>query len=82
MHRSRIEYLSLVIYKWLAQNDRLLDKKYWQGELWRVSRASDDALSAINAGHCYERPVLVSPYLNRRKAMGTVAIPWMIDLHR
>src|ERR1700685_4285956 len=27
-----IEYLSLVIYKWLVQNDRLLDKKYLVGE--------------------------------------------------
>ncbi len=27
-----IEYLSLVIYKWLVQNDRLLDKKYLAGE--------------------------------------------------
>src|ERR1700677_2112838 len=27
-----IEYLSLVIYKWLVQNDQLLDKKYLVGE--------------------------------------------------
>src|SRR5271170_7185331 len=27
-----------------------------RGELWRVSRAADDALSAINSGRCYERP--------------------------
>jgi carboxypeptidase C (cathepsin A) len=27
-----IEYLSLVIYKWLVKNDRLLDKKYLIGE--------------------------------------------------
>src|SRR6202050_4593688 len=30
--KQDIEYLSLVIYKWLAQNDRLLDKKYLVGE--------------------------------------------------
>src|ERR1700678_1602117 len=27
-----------------------------RGELWRVSRATDDALSSIKAGPCYERP--------------------------
>src|SRR5580700_6899037 len=27
-----------------------------RGELWRVSRAAVDALSAINAGRCHERP--------------------------
>src|ERR1700709_2630649 len=27
-----IEYLSLVIYKWLVKNDRLMDKKYLAGE--------------------------------------------------
>src|ERR1700678_2773776 len=27
-----------------------------RGELWRVSRATHDALSAINAGRCDERP--------------------------
>jgi carboxypeptidase C (cathepsin A) len=77
-----IEYLSLVIYKWLVQNDRLLDKKYLAGESYggyRVPRMTHYLQSKL--GVAMNGIVLVSPYLNPEKGDPNLSpIPWMIDL--
>jgi carboxypeptidase C (cathepsin A) len=77
-----IEYLSLVIYKWLVQNDRLLDKKYLIGESYggyrgpRITRYLQSRLGVAMNGL-----VLVSPYLNPERGDPNLSpIPWMIDL--
>jgi carboxypeptidase C (cathepsin A) len=77
-----IEYLSLVIYKWLVQNDRLLDKKYLVGESYGGYRAPrmTHYLQA-KLGVAMNGLVLVSPYLNPEKGDGNLSpIPWLIDL--
>jgi carboxypeptidase C (cathepsin A) len=77
-----IEYLSLVIYKWLVQNDRLLDKKYLVGESYGGYRGpllTHYLQSTL--GVAMNGLVLVSPYLNPEKGDGDLSpIPWMIDL--
>ncbi len=60
-----IEYLSLVIYKWLVKNDRLLAKKYLAGESYggyRGPRIAHYLQSQIGIG--VNGIFLVSPYLN------------------
>ena len=60
-----IEYLSLVIYKWLVENDRLLAKKYLVGESYggyRGPRITYYLQSQL--GVAMNGVVLVSPYLN------------------
>jgi len=77
-----IEYLSLVIYKWLVQNDRLLDKKYLVGESYggyRGPRITHYLQSRL--GVAMNGLVLVSPYLNPEMGDGNLSpIPWMITL--
>jgi carboxypeptidase C (cathepsin A) len=77
-----IEYLSLVIYKWLVQNNRLLDKKYLVGESYGGYRGpllTHYLQSTL--GVAMNGLVLVSPYLNPEKGDGDLSpIPWMIDL--
>jgi carboxypeptidase C (cathepsin A) len=77
-----IEYLSLVIYKWLLQNDRLLDKKYLVGESYggyrgpRITHYLQRRLGVAMNGL-----VLVSPYLNPETGDGNLSpIPWMASL--
>jgi carboxypeptidase C (cathepsin A) len=60
-----VQYLSLVIYKWLVKNDRLLDKKYLIGESYggyRGPRITHYLQSQL--GIALNGLVLVSPYLN------------------
>ncbi len=60
-----IQYLSLVIYKWLVKNDRMLDKKYLIGESYggyRGPRMTHYMQSQL--GVAMNGLVLVSPYLN------------------
>jgi carboxypeptidase C (cathepsin A) len=60
-----VQYLSLVIYKWLVKNDRLLDKKYLMGESYggyRGPRITHYLQSQL--GVALNGLVLVSPYLN------------------
>src|ERR1700723_3319064 len=80
--RPDIEYLSLVIYKWLVQNDRLLDKQYLVGESYggyRGPMITHYLQSTL--GVAMNGLVLVSPYLNPEKGDGDLSpIPWMIDL--
>jgi carboxypeptidase C (cathepsin A) len=77
-----IEYLSLVIYKWLVQNNRLLDKKYLVGESYggyRGPRITHYLQSRL--GVAMNGLVLVSPYLNPEMGDGNLSpIPWMITL--
>ena len=77
-----IEYLSLVIYKWLVQNNRLLDKKYLVGESYggyRGPRITHYLQSRL--GVAMNGVVLVSPYLNPETGDGNLSpIPWMITL--
>jgi carboxypeptidase C (cathepsin A) len=77
-----IEYLSLVIYKWLVQNDRLLDKKYLVGESYggyRGPRITHYLQSRL--GVAMNGLVLVSPYLNPETGDGNLSpIPWMTTL--
>jgi carboxypeptidase C (cathepsin A) len=77
-----IEYLSLVIFKWLVQNDRLLDKKYLVGESYggyRVPRITHYLQARL--GVAMNGLVLVSPYLNPEKGDPNLSpIPWMISL--
>ncbi len=77
-----IRYLSLVIYKWLVKNDRLLDKKYLIGESYggyRGPRMTHYMQSTL--GVAMNGLVLVSPYLNPSFGSGLLSpIPWMITL--
>ena len=77
-----VQYLSLVIYKWLVKNDRLLDKKYLMGESYggyRVPRMTHFLQSDI--GVAMNGIVLVSPYLNPTFGDGNLSpVPWMITL--
>jgi carboxypeptidase C (cathepsin A) len=77
-----IEYLSLVIYKWLVKNDRLLDKKYVMGESYggyRGPRVAHYLQSQIGIG--VNGVVLVSPYLNPETGDGNLSpVPWMVTL--
>src|ERR1700683_2293684 len=77
-----IEYLSIVIYKWLVQNDRLLDKKYLVGESYGGYRGPllTHYLQS-RLGGAMNGLVLVSPYLNPEEGDRNLSpIPWMIDL--
>jgi carboxypeptidase C (cathepsin A) len=77
-----VQYLSLVIYKWLVKNDRLLDKKYLIGESYggyRGPRMTHYMQSQL--GVAMNGLVLVSPYLNPQFGDGNLSpIPWMITL--
>jgi carboxypeptidase C (cathepsin A) len=77
-----IEYLSLVIYKWLVKNDRLLDKHYVMGESYggyRGPRITHYLQSQLGVG--VNGLVLVSPYLNPETGDGNLSpVPWMISL--
>ncbi|MGC9197879.1 MAG: S10 family peptidase [Acidobacteriaceae bacterium] len=77
-----IQYLSLVIYKWLVKNDRLLDKKYLIGESYggyRGPRMTHYMQSTL--GVAMNGLILVSPYLNPSFGNGNLSpIPWMITL--
>ncbi len=77
-----IEYLSLVIYKWLVQNDRLLDKKYLVGESYGGYRGPlITHYLQSRLGVAMNGLVLVSPYLNPEAGDGDLSpIPWLIDL--
>src|ERR1700722_2273600 len=77
-----IEYLSMVIYKWLVQSDRLLDKKYLVGESYggyRGPRITHYLQSRL--GVAMNGVVLVSPFLNPEEGDGNLSpIPWMTTL--
>jgi carboxypeptidase C (cathepsin A) len=77
-----IQYLSLVIYKWLVKNDRMLDKKYLIGESYggyRGPRMTHYMQSQL--GVAMNGLVLVSPYLNPSFGDGHISpVPWMITL--
>lgn len=60
-----VEYLSLVIYKWLVKNDRMLSKKYLAGESYggyRGPRMTHYLQTQLGVG--INGLFLVSPYLN------------------
>ena len=77
-----IEYLSLVVYKWLVKNDRLLDKKYLMGESYggyRGPRMTHYLQSEL--GVAMNGLFLVSPYLNPDFGDRNLSpIPWMTTL--
>lgn len=77
-----IEYLSLVIYKWLVKNDRLLSKKYLIGESYggyRGPRMTHYLQSELGVG--VNGLFLVSPYLNPDFGDGSISpIRWMTTL--
>ncbi len=77
-----VEYLSLVIYKWLVKNDRMLDKKYLIGESYggyRGPRIAFYLQGTLGVG--VNGVVLVSPYLNPQFGDGNLSpIPWMTTL--
>jgi carboxypeptidase C (cathepsin A) len=77
-----IEYLSLVVYKWLVKNDRLLDKKYLIGESYGGYRGPRMThYMQTQLGVAMNGMVLVSPYLNPNFGDGHLSpIPWMITL--
>jgi carboxypeptidase C (cathepsin A) len=77
-----VEYLSLVIYKWLVQNDRLLDKKYLMGESYGGYRTPRMAYQLVSQlGVALNGLVLVSPYLNPEFGDGNLSpVPWMVTL--
>ena len=77
-----IQYLSLVIYKWLVKNDRLLDKKYLIGESYggyrgpRITHYLQSQLGVAMSGL-----VLVSPYLNPDFGDDSISpVGWMTTL--
>jgi len=77
-----IEYLSMVVWKWLVKNDRLLDKKYLIGESYggyRGPRITHYLQSTL--GVAMNGIVLVSPYLNPEFGDGNLSpVPWMTTL--
>ncbi len=77
-----IEYLSLVIYKWLVKNDRMLSKKYVMGESYggyRGPRITHYLQTQLGVG--VNGLFLVSPYLNPDFGDRNLSpIPWMITL--
>jgi carboxypeptidase C (cathepsin A) len=77
-----VEYLSLVIYKWLVKNDRLLDKKYLIGESYggyRGPRIAYYLQGTLGVG--VNGVALVSPYLNPQFGDKNLSpIPWMTTL--
>jgi carboxypeptidase C (cathepsin A) len=77
-----VEYLSLVIYKWLVKNDRLLDKKYLVGESYGGYRGPRIVYYLQGTlGVAMNGVVLVSPYLNPQFGDKNLSpIPWMTTL--
>ncbi|MDP9038791.1 MAG: peptidase S10 [Acidobacteriota bacterium] len=77
-----VEYLSLVIYKWLVENDRLLAKKYLVGESYggyRGPRITYQLQSQL--GVALNGVVLVSPYLNPNLGNPNLTpTEWMVSL--
>jgi carboxypeptidase C (cathepsin A) len=77
-----IEYLSLVIYKWLVKSDRMLAKKYLIGESYggyRGPRIAHYLQSQI--GVALNGVVLVSPALRPPAGDATISpINWMVTL--
>lgn len=77
-----IEYLSLVIYKWLVKNERMLSKKYVMGESYggyRGPRITHYLQTQLGVG--VNGLFLVSPYLNPDFGDRNLSpIPWMITL--
>jgi carboxypeptidase C (cathepsin A) len=77
-----VEYLSLVVYKWLVANDRMLAKKYLIGESYggyrgpRITYYLQGQLGVAMNGL-----FLVSPYLNPQFGDPNLSpIPWMTTL--
>jgi carboxypeptidase C (cathepsin A) len=77
-----VEYLSLVVYKWLVANDRLLAKKYLIGESYGGYRGPRIAYYLQGQlGVAMNGVVLVSPYLNPQFGDENLSpIPWMTTL--
>ncbi|HLI76204.1 MAG TPA: hypothetical protein VKV02_04595, partial [Acidobacteriaceae bacterium] len=77
-----VEYLSLVIYKWLVKNQRMLSKKYVMGESYggyRGPRVTHYLQTQLGVG--VNGLFLVSPYLNPDFGDRNLSpIPWMITL--
>ena len=77
-----VEYLSLVIYKWLVKNDRMLAKKYLLGESYggyRGPRMTYYLQSQLGVG--VNGLFLVSPYLNPDLGDGMLSpVRWMTTL--
>ncbi len=77
-----VEYLSLVIYKWLVKNDRLLAKKYMIGESYggyRGPRMAHYLQTQLGVG--INGIFLVSPYLNPDTSGDNLSpVDWMMSL--
>lgn len=77
-----VEYLSLIIYKWLVKNDRMLAKKYLAGESYggyRGPRIAHYLQSQI--GVAMNGVVLVSPALRPPAGDATISpVNWMVTL--
>jgi carboxypeptidase C (cathepsin A) len=79
-----IQYLSRVVYDWLAKNGRMTSRKYLVGESYggyRVPRLAYNLQSQMGVG--VSGLVMVSPYLDPA-AIGNETslspLPWMINL--
>jgi carboxypeptidase C (cathepsin A) len=79
-----IEYLSRVVYDWLAQNGRMTSRKYLVGESYggfRVPRLAYYLQSRMGVG--VSGVVMVSPYLDPAATGNETSLsplPWMINL--
>ncbi len=77
-----IQYLSLVMYKWLVKNERLQSKKYYVGESYggyRGPRIAHYLQSQI--GVAFNGVKLVSPALRPPTGDSTISpVPWMVTL--
>lgn len=79
-----IEYLSMTVYKWLVQNERMTSPKYIMGESYggfRGPRLTYYLQSQLGVG--INGLILVSPYLNPSdEGNGYIysPIPWMVTL--
>ncbi len=77
-----IQYISLVMYKWLVKNERLQSKKYYVGESYggyRGPRIAHYLQSQI--GVAFNGVTLVSPALRPPTGDSTISpVPWMVTL--
>lgn len=77
-----IQYISLVMYKWLVKNERLQSKKYYVGESYggyRGPRIAHYLQSQI--GVAFNGVTLVSPALRPPTGDASISpVPWMVTL--
>ncbi len=77
-----IQYISLVMYKWLVKSERLQSKKYYVGESYGGYRGPRIAhYLQAQIGVAFNGVTLVSPALRPPTGDATISpVPWMVTL--